>query len=128
MVTLASVQASNAQVSSLPPGLVAVFIGATSGIGETALKQFAKYARQPRIYFVGREQAVADRMVSELTDMDPEAQYTFIKADVSLIKVVDDVCKQIESKEKAVNLLFLTPGTMISGTGRYLFDKCRKTF
>jgi hypothetical protein len=43
MVSLTAVQASNSCIaSSLPLGLVAIFVGATSGIGEYTLKQFAK--------------------------------------------------------------------------------------
>ncbi|KAK0387692.1 hypothetical protein NLU13_3937 [Sarocladium strictum] len=57
MVTLKHVQASNSRVAqSLPAGLVAVFAGATSGIGELALKSFAKYTNRPKIYFIGRSQ------------------------------------------------------------------------
>jgi hypothetical protein len=56
-VSLAQVQSSNSRISTtLPAGLVAVFVGATSSIGETSLKQFAKHARQPRVYFLGRSQ------------------------------------------------------------------------
>ncbi|KAK8053326.1 hypothetical protein PG996_012627 [Apiospora saccharicola] len=52
MVSFEAIRASNAQISTaLLPGLVAVFVGATSGIGETTLKQLAKRAPQPRIYF-----------------------------------------------------------------------------
>lgn len=41
----------------------------------------------------------------------------FIKADCSLIRVVDDICRDIKSKEKAVNILFLTMGTFVAHTG-----------
>jgi len=111
------VQASNAQISSLPPGLITVFFRGTSGIDERPLKQFTNYARQLRIYFVGREQAAADCIISELKVINSKGQYTFIKVVLSLIKVVDDVCKDIMNKETVVYLLFLTPGSMISGTG-----------
>ena len=48
-----------------------------------------------------------------------EGEYIFIKADVSLILAVDDVCKEIKSKEKAINVLFLTIGTLIFKKGMY---------
>lgn len=117
MVSLTDVQSSNSRIAStLPPGLVAVFVGATSGVGETSLKQFAKHARQPRIYFVGRSQEAGDRIAAECTALNPEGEYVFIKADTSLICTVDDVCRDIKSREKAVNLLFLSTGSLI-GTG-----------
>jgi hypothetical protein len=53
MVSLSNIQTSNTGIASILPGLVAVFVGATSGIGETTLRQCAKHARQPRVYFVG---------------------------------------------------------------------------
>ena len=117
MVSLTDVQSSNSRIaSSLPPGLVAVFVGATSGIGETSLKQFAKYTTRPRVYFVGRSQEAGDRIKGECQALNPEGEYIFIKADTSLIRNVDSVCKDIKSKEKAVNLLFLSTGTLLSGT------------
>lgn len=103
--------------SALPPGLVAVFVGATSGIGETTLKQFAKHARQPRVYFVGRSQEAGDRIAAECKALNAEGEYIFVKADTSLIRNVDDVCRDIKSKEKSVNLLFLSTGTLALGVG-----------
>ena len=115
MVSLTDVQSSNSRIAStLPPGLVAVFVGATSGVGETSLKQFAKHSRQPRIYFVGRSQEAGDRIAAECRTLNSEGEYVFIKADTSLICTVDDVCRDIKSKEKAVNLLFLSTGSLIS--------------
>ncbi|MCJ1398438.1 hypothetical protein MMC11_001636 [Xylographa trunciseda] len=116
MVSLTDVQASNSSISSsLPAGLVAVFVGATSGIGEYTLLQFAKHARQPRVYFVGRSQEAADRITSECKALNPEGQFIFLKADTSLLSNVDDVCRKIKSKEAVVNLLFLTTGTLRIG-------------
>lgn len=123
MVALSEVQSSNARVAStLPAGLVAVFVGGTSGIGETTLKQFAKHARQPRIYYVGRSQEAADRIATACKELNADGQYIFIKADTSLIRNVDVVCQEIRSKEKAVNVLFLSTGTLVSHTGNY-FNK-----
>lgn len=109
MVSLSDVLASNARIpSSLPSGLVAVFIGGTSGIGEITVKTFAKYARKPRVYIVGRSQEAADRILAECAALNPEGQFSFLKADVSLIRVVDELCDQIKAKESSLNLLFLS--------------------
>lgn len=119
MVSLSAIQASNANIASaLPAGLVAVFVGATSGIGETALKQFARHTRQPRIYFVGRSDEAGKRVADECRSLNKDGQYNFVRADVGLIRSVDDVCRDITAKETAINLLFLTPGTMVSHTGK----------
>lgn len=112
MVSLEDVQASNSRITStLPAGLVAIFVGGTSGIGETSLKQFVKHARKPRVYFIGRSQDAADRIAAECGMLNAEAELVFIKADTSLIRTVDEVCEGIKMKEQAVNLLFLTTGT-----------------
>lgn len=108
MVSLASVTESNSRLSTLPPGLVAVFIGGTAGIGEITLKKFAQYARQPRAYLVGRSQEAADRIIASCRDLNPDGQYTFIKADVSLLSNVDALCATIKAREKTINILFLS--------------------
>ena len=114
MVSLTDVQSSNSRIASvLPPGLVAVYVGATSGVGEVSLKQFAKQVRQPRVYFVGRSQEAGDRIAAECKTLNAEGEYIFIKADVSLIRTVDEVCRDIKKKEKAINLLYLSPGSLL---------------
>lgn len=120
MVTLASVLASNSQIStSLPAGLVAIFVGGTSGIGEITLKKFAKNTRQPRAYIVGRSQNAAERIIAECRRLNPEGEYIFIQADVSLMENVDEVCEMIKAREKNVNLLFLSAGfPSIDGAGK----------
>lgn len=111
MVALTAIRASNSLISSvLPPTLVAVFVGATSGIGESTLKKFAQYTQKPRVYFVGRSQAAADRIEAECRIINPNGEYVFIKEDVSLIRNVDKVCKDIQAREKTINLLVLSAG------------------
>lgn len=126
MIPLSEVLSSNALISSaLPAGLVAVFVEATSGLGEITLKKFAKYSRQPRAYFIGRSQSSADRIITECEVINPEGKFIFIKADVSLIRNVDQVCNEIKTKEKVFNLLFLTAGVpdlSRSGTSEFLFN------
>ncbi|OQE29102.1 hypothetical protein PENFLA_c004G01194 [Penicillium flavigenum] len=116
MVSLPDVQSSNAQIANtLPAGLVAVFVGATNGIGEAALKEFARSTRSPRAYFIGRSQEAAARITAECRQLNPEGEFTFIKADVSLIRNVDSVCRELQSKEKTINILFLSCGTIRFG-------------
>jgi NAD(P)-dependent dehydrogenase (short-subunit alcohol dehydrogenase family) len=136
MVSLSTVQTSNARISAaIPPTTtpVAVFIGATSGIGKASLLQFAQHTAQnkPRIYFVGRSQAAADEILQQLRRIKPDdgadggAEYVFIQADVSLLNQVDEVCKQIKEKESAINVLFLSQGTLDMTTGSsFLYLTC----
>ncbi|OTA95223.1 hypothetical protein M434DRAFT_29090 [Hypoxylon sp. CO27-5] len=62
MVSLEAIRNSNSPIAAeLPVGLVAAFVGATSGIGEASLEQFVKYARKPRVYFIGESNKAAAR-------------------------------------------------------------------
>ena len=63
-----------------------------------------------RAYIIGRTQESADRIISECKLLDPLGSYIFIKADTGLIRVVDEVCKEIKKKEKNINILFLSQG------------------
>lgn len=108
MVLLASITESNSLISTLPPGLIAIFIGATAGIGEITLKKFVQHARQPRAYLVGRSQSAADCIIASCREINGEGEYVFVKADVSLIRTVDEVCEAIKAKEKTINILFLS--------------------
>ena len=86
MVSLEQVHSSNARIaSSLPDGLVAVFLGGTGAVGQATLKQFTKLTVRPRIYFLGRSQSSGDRITAELKALNPEGDYCFIRADVSLL-------------------------------------------
>ena len=113
MVAYDHVKQSNTKIlEDLPSGLVAVFIGGTNGVGQYTLRQFALSASRPRVYFVGRSQEAGERIANECKALNPRGTFTFIQADTSLIKNVDEVCHDIKSKEKAINLLFMTVGTL----------------
>ncbi|KAL8400806.1 hypothetical protein RB594_000993 [Gaeumannomyces avenae] len=116
MVKLADVKGSNARIATeLPPGLVAVFVGGTSGLGEYSLLALAKHARQPKIYIIGRSQPAADRIIAECGKLNPEGEYFFMQTDATLLKNVDEVCRQLREKEKAINVLFLSIGNFMFG-------------
>jgi NADP-dependent 3-hydroxy acid dehydrogenase YdfG len=128
MVSLCQIQASNALISTtFPTRLVALFVGATSGIGEITLKKFAQHSHQPRAYFIGRSQDAADKIVAECKTLNPGGEFIFVKADVSLIHVVDEVCKDIKAKEKVLNLLFLSQGVMsMDRSGKFFLIQTSK--
>ncbi|CAG9988150.1 unnamed protein product [Clonostachys byssicola] len=113
MSLLTSVTSSNSQISAtFPHGLVAVFVGGTSGVGEYTVKAFAKYSINSRVYIVGRSQESADRIIQECSRVSSGSTFQFIQADVSALRGVDSVCDKIKNKETAINLLFLSQGSM----------------
>jgi short-subunit dehydrogenase len=87
-------------------------VGGTSGIGASSAREFIRYTRAPRVYLIGRSREQADSLIAEFKELNAEAQTHFIQSDVSLLRNVDDVCKEISSKEKKVNLLMLSAGIL----------------
>ncbi|KAL2862241.1 uncharacterized protein BJX67DRAFT_310802 [Aspergillus lucknowensis] len=111
MVNLPTVKAHNATLkSALRPGIVAVFVGGTSGIALSTALALARYTLSPKIYLIGRNQSAANSAISTMKSINPSATLTFLKADISRLKNVDSVCAEILAKEKTLNLLFMTPG------------------
>ncbi|KAF2725142.1 hypothetical protein K431DRAFT_317671 [Polychaeton citri CBS 116435] len=111
MVQLEQVRASNSQAHVLHD-LVCIFIGGTGGIGENTVKELCKRTTRPRVYIVGRSDQNGAEIVRELSDINSDCHATFIKADVSLIRNVDQVCADIMETENQINMLLLTAGYM----------------
>ncbi|KAK9460854.1 uncharacterized protein V1516DRAFT_624597 [Lipomyces oligophaga] len=113
MVSISDVRDSNQLVkSSISATPIAVFVGATSGIGRISLIDFVKYTSQPRIYIVGRSRDAAELILTELAEINSGGEYHFIYGDVSLLSTVDDVCAEIKIRERYINLLFQSQGTL----------------
>ena len=110
MVNIADVRNSNSSLMEKPPGMVALFVGGTSGIGKGTLMQFSKYANAPRVYIVGRCQNSATPLLKELQSLNPQGTFTFIESQISLIGNVDKVCEEIKKNEQKLDLIFLSPG------------------
>ncbi|BAE60554.1 unnamed protein product [Aspergillus oryzae RIB40] len=110
MVSLATVRAHNASLKSLGSGLVAVFVGGTSGIGLYTVREFARYTVSPTVYLVGRNEAQAKQVIQELSLINPHGKFQFIKTDASLLCGVDSACEVIQRRESRINLLFLSCG------------------
>lgn len=114
MVSYQSVQQSNARIASLPKGLVALFIGATKGIGQSALEHFAQHAPSPHIYTVARPTAVVahENRLASLRQSNPSNVFDLITADISLVSEVDKIVNAIKQKETKLDILFVSPGFM----------------
>ncbi|KAH0372519.1 NAD(P)-binding protein, partial [Aureobasidium melanogenum] len=110
MVSLDLVRKANSSLKSRLPSPVALFVGGTSGIGRCTLRQLALNSNAPKAYIVGRSESNARPLLKELHHMNPLGSFNFIEADVSLISNVDKACESIKQQEKALDLLFMTPG------------------
>jgi NAD(P)-dependent dehydrogenase (short-subunit alcohol dehydrogenase family) len=110
MVSIQEVRSELSTLKRLGPGLVAVFVGGTSGIGEGTARAFVQHADKPKIYLIGRKQEEADRIIGEFQKLNAGSQTKFIKSDVSLVKSVDQVCEEIKQQEEKLNLLVISAG------------------
>jgi short-subunit dehydrogenase len=61
---------------------------------------------------VCRSQDKADSLCKELEDLNPGSQAIFIKKDISILKNIDEVCEELQRREKKINILFLSAGYM----------------
>ncbi|KAE9962621.1 hypothetical protein BLS_000107 [Venturia inaequalis] len=112
MVSIQDIKAQLTGLKRYGSGLVGVFVGGTSGIGESTAREFVRYAVKPRIYLVGRSQEQADLLKEEFQALNPESQINFIKSDVAQLRNVDAVCEEIKAKDDKINLLCLSAGIM----------------
>lgn len=114
MVELAAVQQSNRHLASVmqAQGLVAVFVGATSGIGHSALEHLARSAIAPNIYSTARDQTAAahDDFLDTLRHANPSGTYTLLCADASLVGDMDRAMDVVLQREAKVDLLIMSPG------------------
>ncbi|OAL56570.1 hypothetical protein IQ07DRAFT_11045 [Pyrenochaeta sp. DS3sAY3a] len=113
MVSLSDVRAHNATLKQLPSGLVAVFVGGTSGIGLFTAREFVRNTTSPHVYLVGRNASEATKIIAELRAINSSSTIDFIQKDVSLLRNVDEVCAEIKAKERHINLLFMTCGYFV---------------
>ena len=82
MVTLSAVRAANAHIRDiLPDSFTAVFIGATSGIGMSVLKQLVAAAqdKKVKVYVVGRNTRAAEPLLAALSQSNPSSEIAFIE-------------------------------------------------
>ncbi len=115
MVKLNNIRTSNHSLQELPPGLVAVFIGATSGIGLSTLQQFARNTNGARAYIIGRSRDKVSRIIDGLKLINPMGTFVFIEGQFSLIKEVDRMSEEIKKSEDHIDILCMSPGYLSLG-------------
>lgn len=117
MVTIDEIKKANAIENPSQENLVAVFVGATSGIGEGTLRAFAQHIQNPTVYIIGRSKPKASSLLSELRETNARGTFIFIEGDVSKLRECDRVCAEIKRQTPSINLLFQSQG-YVSYSGR----------
>ncbi|KAL2797100.1 hypothetical protein BJX66DRAFT_335287 [Aspergillus keveii] len=115
MPSLNTIRTSNSLLRSTLKSPTALFVGGTSGIGQSTLRQLARHTESPTAYIIGRSETRAKPFLSELRGINAQGKFHFIEADVSLVRNVDVACREILGKEKKLNFLFMTPGGISLG-------------
>jgi short-subunit dehydrogenase len=110
MVDLQTMISANNGLSRVKGPHVALFVGATSGIGLGILKEFTRHAVDPRIYFVARDATAAALIVEELRSVNAGAKFEIIEKNVSLIKDAEKVAEYVKDKESSLDLLIMSVG------------------
>ncbi|CAG9983704.1 unnamed protein product [Clonostachys byssicola] len=110
MVAIEQIRNELAQASPSGRQLVAVFVGGTSGIGESTARELVRYSTSPRIYLIGRSQDQADRIKTEFASLNPASDVCFVQSDASQLRNVDNLCDKIKAQEERLDVLFLSAG------------------
>ncbi|KAM0189351.1 hypothetical protein ACHAPA_012161 [Fusarium lateritium] len=114
---------SSTESSQKKPGFIAVFVGATRGIGLATLKSLTQTLKKPRFYVIGRSQAKFEYELTALRECNPDAEIRFLEGKVSLLRDVDDVCDRILQTESHLDLLYMSPGSLAFGGPHYTEEK-----
>ncbi|KAK3676821.1 hypothetical protein LTR78_003025 [Recurvomyces mirabilis] len=92
-------------------GKVILVTGGTAGLGRETVLSFA--SKQPaHIYFTGRSQPSAEKLVEEVQKKYPEAHITFVPCDLASLKSVQKAARDFLSKVDRLNIVMLNAGVM----------------
>ena len=110
MTPLTGVRASNKQLTAVTVPQVAVFVGATAGIGKGALTELISTGFPVKAYIIGRDEAAFEPALSELRASYSSATLVFLQGEISLLAEAKRLTDIILRREGYIDLLFLSAG------------------
>lgn len=109
-LSLSQITAANADISPSTVPRVAVFTGATAGIGRAALTNLVSRGHPMRVYVLGRTPSRHAPFLASLRAANPSAELIFLEGQLSLLADTARLAAEIARRETAVDALFLCAG------------------
>lgn len=72
--------------------------------------KMARLTIKPKIYTIGSDSSAAERIIAECRVLNSGREYVFLQKRLDLLRSVQDVCEEIKSREKSINLLMPSAG------------------
>ncbi|KAH8598704.1 hypothetical protein B0O99DRAFT_613990 [Bisporella sp. PMI_857] len=113
MVALSTISGANVDYAKAHPdntGTIAVFAGATGGIGLGTIEALAKILPGATFYVLGRSASKFSPQEARLKTLNPTLKIVFVEAQVGSIQDIDRATKEISEKESKVDLLYMSQG------------------
>jgi NAD(P)-dependent dehydrogenase (short-subunit alcohol dehydrogenase family) len=96
-------------------GKIILITGGTAGLGYETAVSFA--AHNPgHIFFTGRSQPSADKLIKEVNSKYPSVPITFVKCDLASLDSVRDAAKDVVSKTDRLDIVMANAGVMALGS------------
>lgn len=92
---------------------VALFIGATNGIGLNTILDYAKATincDSITIYIGGRDQTKGESVIADIKKINPKATVHFLLHNMVYVKEAKKLADTVKSKETQLNLVFISSG------------------
>jgi NAD(P)-dependent dehydrogenase (short-subunit alcohol dehydrogenase family) len=90
--------------------------GLTAGIGAGIATAFAKYSPKdsnaPHIILIGRSRPGADAVIAEMKRVNGAGKYEFVQGDLTMMKNVEGVAKEVRGKVDKINYLCMSQGML----------------
>lgn len=97
-------------------GKVIFVTGGTAGLGRETILSLASHAPS-HIYFSGRSQPSADKLIQELKAKHPTVPLTFIQADLTSLSSLKTAAANFLARETRLDILFANAGIMATPPG-----------
>jgi len=97
-------------------GKVILVTGGTAGLGRETILSLASHSPS-RIYFSGRSQPSADKLIEELKSRHPTVPLTFIKADLTSMSSIKAAAADFLGRESRLDIFFANAGIMAHPPG-----------